>query len=129
MNSRRDRVRASVLAVVMVLGVAGWAAAQQVDSSSDPKVVRGSGTPGTIPLWTDKNTLGSSSITQSSLGDQTINGSLGVNGSLALPNTTGPNTGVIFIGGVPVLYTLPPSCPPGLSECGRNIFLGPSAGN
>jgi hypothetical protein len=29
MMSRHDRVRASVLAVLVVLGVAGWAAAQQ----------------------------------------------------------------------------------------------------
>src|SRR5262245_49137172 len=52
MNSRGHRVRVSVLTVVMVLSVVGWATAQQVDSSSDPKVVRGSGTRGTIPLWT-----------------------------------------------------------------------------
>jgi hypothetical protein len=53
MKSRHDRVRASVLAVVMVLGVVGWATAQ------DPKnaPVKGSGTPGTIPLWTSSNTL------------------------------------------------------------------------
>jgi hypothetical protein len=41
-----------------------------------------------------------------------------VNGSLFLPSTTGPNIGVISIGGSPVLYTV-----------GRNIFVGPGAGN
>ena len=127
MKSRHDRVRASVLAVAVVISAAGWATAQQVGSSSDPKVVRGSGTAGTIPLWTGKDTIGNSSITQSSNGDQTINGSLSVNGSLFLPATTDPNTGVISIGGVPVLYTLSsPSCP---LVCGRNTFVGPSAGN
>src|SRR5262249_18269835 len=123
MKSRHDSVRASVLAaVVMVLGMVGAATAQQVN---------GSGTPGTVPLWTSSNTIGDSSITQSSNGDQTMNGSLSVNGSLFLPNTTGPDTGVIFIGGVPVLYTLQPSCPPPSvnPQCGRNIFVGPSAGN
>src|SRR5215472_15272655 len=122
MNSRRDRVRASVLTVVMVLSVAGWATAQN-------PAVRGTGTTNTIPVWTSSNTLGNSSITQSSNGDQTINGSLSVNGSLFLPATTDPNTGVIFIGGVPVLYTPPPSCSPGLIMCVRNTFVGPSAGN
>jgi hypothetical protein len=104
MKSRHHRVRVSVLAaVVMVLGMVGSATAQ----------VTGSGTPGTIPLWTSRHTIGNSSITQSSNGDQTINGSLSVNGSLFLPNTTDPNTGVISIGGIPVLYTLSPSsCPP-----------------
>jgi len=111
----------------MVLSVVGWATAQQVNSSSDPKVVRGSGTPGTIPLWTGKDTLGNSSITQSGNGDQTINGSLTVNGNLAFPNAA-PNAGVISIGGVPILYTLPLFCPP-LAVCGRNTFVGPSAGN
>ena len=124
-----NRVQASVLAaVVMVLSVVGWAAAQQVNSSTALKDVRGSGTAGTVPLWTGKDTLGNSSITQSSNGDQTINGSLGVTGSLFLPNTTDPNTGVISIGGVPVLYTPPFSCPP-LSLCRRNTFVGPSSGN
>src|SRR5262249_35857080 len=109
MKSRHDSVRASVLAaVVVVLGMVGSATAQ----------VTGSGTPGTIPLWTSSGTLGNSSITQSGHGDQNINGSLSLTGSLFLPNTTGPNTGVITIGGLPVLYTV-----------GRNIFFGPSAGN
>jgi len=104
----------------MVVGVVGWATAQQVN---------GSGTPGTVPLWTSSHTIGDSSITQNSNGDQTINGSLNVTGSLSLPTTTDPDTGVINIGGVPVLHTLSPSCPPPPSECGRNIFVGPSAGN
>jgi Chaperone of endosialidase len=56
-----------------------------------------------------------------------------VTGSLFLPNTTGPFTGTILIGGTPVLYTLPPSSclfsPPIIPECGRNFFVGPSAGN
>jgi hypothetical protein len=52
-----------------------------------------------------------------------------VNGSLFLPATTDPNTGVISIGGIPVLYTPPPSCPPPPSGCGKNTFVGPSAGN
>jgi hypothetical protein len=122
MKSRHQRFRVSVLAgVVMVLGVAGWASAQ----------VMGGGTPGTIPLWTSSNTIGDSSITQNGNGDQTINGSLNVTGSLSLPTTTGPNTGVILMGGVPVLYTLStPSCPlTPPSVCGRNTFVGPSAGN
>jgi hypothetical protein len=107
-------------AAVLVLGGVGWATAQQVNSSKsngDP-AVRGSGTPDTIPLWTSNGTIGNSSITQSGSGDQTINGSLSLTGSLALPSTTGPNTGIISIGGLPVLYTV-----------GRNILLGPSAGN
>src|SRR5215471_20272602 len=124
MKSRHDRVRVSVLAaVVLVFGVAGWATAQQVNSSNvygNPGV-KGSGTPGTIPLWTSSGTIGDSSITQSGNGDQTINGSLSVNGSLFLPSTTGPNAGVISIGGLPVLYTPPPSCPPPSVNplCGR----------
>jgi hypothetical protein len=132
MNLRQDRARVCVFAaVVMVLGVVGWATAQQVNSFNALKdsSVKGSGTAGTIPLWTSSNTIGDSSITQSGNGDQTINGSLSVNGSLFLPNTTDPNTGVISIGGVPVLYTPPPSCPRPPTVCGRNIFLGPSAGN
>src|SRR5215467_2400109 len=121
MKSQHDRVRVCVLTVVMVLSVAGWVTAQQVNSFSAFKDVKGSGTPGTIPLWTSGNTIGDSPITQSGNGDQTINGSLSLTGSLALPNTTGPNTGVIFIGGVPVLYTLPPSsCQPPPTLCGRN---------
>jgi hypothetical protein len=109
--------------VVLVFGVAGWAAAQN-------PAVHGTGAPGTVPLWTSKDTLGNSSITQSDNGDQTINGSLSVMGNIALPNAA-PNAGVISIGGVPVLYILPPSfsCGPPAMECGRNIFLGPSAGN
>jgi hypothetical protein len=70
------QVRAGVLTVVLVLSVAGWATAQEVNSSKpygDP-AVKGSGTPGTIPLWTGKDTLGNSSITQSGSGDQTIKG-------------------------------------------------------
>ena len=122
MKSRHNRVRVSVLAVVLVLSVAGWAAAQN-------PAVHGTGTPGAIPLWTGKDTIGNSSITQSSNGDQTINGSLSVNGSLFLPATIDPNTGVISIGGIPVLYTPPPSCPPPPAFCGRNTFVGPSAGN
>src|SRR5215831_19547071 len=119
MNSRHDRVRVSVLAaVVLVFGVAGGASAQ----------VTGKGTPNTIPLWTSSNTIGNSLITQSANGDQSINinGSLGLTGSLALPTTTGPNTGVISFGGVPVVHTFsgignpnPPS----------NIFVGQNAGN
>src|SRR6516162_8449207 len=112
MKSRHNRVQVSVLAVVLVLSVAGWAAAQN-------PAVHGTGTPGTIPLWTSSDTIGNSSITQSSSGDQTINGSLSVNGSLFLPATTDPTTGVISIGGLPVLHTF-----------GRmNTFVGPSAGN
>jgi hypothetical protein len=106
----------------MVLGVVGWATAQ------DPKdrPIKGSGTPNTIPLWTSSDTIGVSSITQSGTGDQTINGSLSVNGSLFLPNTTAPNTGVISFGGVPAVHIFsgignpnPPS----------NIFVGQNAGN
>src|SRR5215467_13650471 len=121
MKSRHDRVRVSVLAVVIVLGVVGWATAQQVNSFNTLKdsSVKGSGTPGTIPLWTSSDTIGDSSITQSGSGDQTINGSLSLTGSLALPNTTGPHTGVISIGGIPVLHTFN----------ARNTFLGLSAGN
>jgi hypothetical protein len=112
----------------MVLSVVGWATAQQVNSFNAPRDVKGSGTPGTIPLWTGKDTLGNSLITESRNGDQTINinGSLGVNGSLFLPATTGLNTGVISFGGVPVVHTFsgignpnPPS----------NIFVGQNAGN
>jgi hypothetical protein len=131
MKLRHNRVRASVLTVA-IISAAGWATAQQVNNSNahGDAGVRGSGTPNTIPLWTGKDTLGNSSITQSDNGDQTINGSLGVTGSLFLPNTSGPNTGVIFIGGTPVLYTvIPSSCPPINPQCGRNIFVGPSAGN
>jgi hypothetical protein len=51
--------------------------------------------------------------------DQTINGNLNLTGSLALSNTTGPFTGVIRIGGTPVLHTFGT----------RNTFVGPSAGN
>jgi hypothetical protein len=94
----------------MVLGAVGWATAQAVN---------GSGTPNTIPVWTDSGTIGDSSITQSDNGDQTINASLRVNGSLSLPSTTDPNIGVISIGGTPVLHTF-----------GRfNTFVGPNAGN
>jgi hypothetical protein len=132
MKSRHDRVRVSVLAaVVLVFGVAGWATAQQVNSFNALKdsSVKGSGTAGTIPLWTGSNTIGDSSITQSG-NDQTINGGLNVTGNLALPNATAPNAGVISIGGVPVLYTLPPFfLSPPVAPCGRNTFVGPSAGN
>jgi hypothetical protein len=110
MKSRDYRILASVLAaLVMVPGAVRWATAQAVN---------GSGTPNTIPLWTGSGTIGDSSLTQSDNGDQTINANLSVNGSLFLPSTTGPNIGVISIGGLPVLYTV-----------GRNIFVGPSAGN
>ena len=58
MKSRYDRVRVCVLAAaVMVLGVVGWATAQQVNGFNAPRDVKGSGTPGTIPLWTSSNTL------------------------------------------------------------------------
>ena len=112
MKSRHDRVRVGVrAAVVLVFGLAGGASAQ----------VTGTGTPNTIPLWTSSNTIGNSLITQSANGDRTINvnGSLGVNGSIFLPATTGFNTGVISIGGAPVLYTV--------GE--ENTFVGPYAGN
>jgi hypothetical protein len=70
-------------------------------------------------VWTTNNTIGNSSITQSNNGDQTINGNLNVTRSVFLPNTTGPFTGVISIGGLPVLHTFGT----------RNTFVGPSAGN
>src|SRR6516225_6529164 len=108
MKSRHDRVQASVLAVVMVLSAAGWTAAQQVNSPNPnlplPPFVFGSGVTGRIPVWTTINTIGNSSITQNNNGDQTINGSLNVTRSVFLPNTTGPNTGVISFGGVPAVH-------------------------
>src|SRR5215831_14097350 len=56
----------------------------------------------TVPIYLLQPTsgrIGNSLISQSSNGDKTVNvnGSLSVNGSLFLPNTTGPNTGVISI--------------------------------
>jgi hypothetical protein len=48
MKSRHNRVRVSVLAVVLVLSVAGWATAQN-------PAVHGTGTPGTIPLWRQRH--------------------------------------------------------------------------
>src|SRR6516225_6922390 len=102
---------------------------EQSQPFASPPFVFGSGVTGRIPVWTTNNTIGNSSITQSNNGDQTINGNLNVTRSLFLPATTDPNTGVISIGGIPVLYTPPPSCPPPPSLCGRNTFVGPSAGN
>jgi hypothetical protein len=167
MKSRDYRILISVLALVMVLGTAGWATAQQ----GNPPV-KGSGTPNTIAVWTGSGTIGDSTVTQSGsnvsvgggvsatsftgdgsgltnvnasklggfspnafaqvgnsntfTGDQTINGSLSVTGSLALPKTTEPSTGVISFGGVPAVHTFSgignPNPP-------TNMFVGQNAGN
>jgi hypothetical protein len=53
--------------------------------------------------------------------DQTINGNLNLGGSLALPNTIGPNTGVVSFGGSPFLHNFG-------SDLG-NTFVGLNAGN
>jgi hypothetical protein len=59
-------------------------------------------------------------------GDQTINGNLNLTGSLALPVTTDPNTGVISLGGNPVLHFFGPIFFGGLPE---STFVGVNAGN
>jgi hypothetical protein len=122
MKSRDYRILASVLAaLVMVLGAVRWATAQQGSAA-----VHGSGTPNSIPVWTDSGTIGDSSITRSGNGDQTINGSLGVTGSLGLLNTAGPSTRVISFGGVPAVHTFSGI---GKPNPPTNMFVGQNAGN